>query len=797
MSVPGHIPQRFSRGRLAGGLLILAVINLLWFWPIYTGQGLPAGKDLVLSYQPMHYSLAVEDGPIRLWEPRGGFGFPMLAESQASQLYPPSLLARWLLPPETGIFPLICFHFFLAGVFMLILARELGLGLLSGLAAGLAWMGAGFLVSHASIPPILYQAVWLPALLACVVRFGNTHSPAPLALAGLLLGCQALAGHFQMLVFGGLFLGAFSLLAFPGRLGPKALVRWLPALVLIAGLGVAWSWVQLKPTFDFFLASSRDSGASGDWLSWNPLQAATLIQPHLFGADHHPVLVGAMPEHLQTYWGAGVGWVTSFYLGVTGLILALASLRGARTRLARFLWLALAVSLTLAAGKYLPLKAWLDHLPLIGAFQYPARWLYLALFCLALLAGLGMEHLLDSDSAIRQRLAKFTMLGGVVFLVLLTVAWWAAAHHPALLAGWLGDVDKYAPRLALAARTLDPLAGPNLWALFLLAATGLILWPGGRPKWSAGLAAGLLLALMATDSGVFLARQQVLIEPEFYQQRPGQAARAAGLTPGDRYFSLARYHSDPQDHQLDLLPPSLNLRTGLATVDYRGSLYFARFKRYFAALDRAYAAPDGRILDSPGGRRLFNLAGVGYFLRRQPCQAAFTELTAQKGPTWVYEVRGSLARVRWAGEAVYAKDDAQAWDLIQDPGVDLQRRVVLETAPRPGPAGNPTGPGQVSLEHESPGKMVLRTKTDTPGWLVLSQTYSPKWQARVDGRPSDLLRADYLFSAVALPPGEHKVKLRYLEPALFWGLASAGLALGISLLMLFWPRAMGRKGTRQ
>ena len=510
--------------------------------------------------------------------------------------------------------------------------------------------------------------------------------------------------------------------------------------------------------------------------------------------------MGALPQGLQTYWGAGVGWVTSFYLGLAALVLALASLGSARTRLTRFLWLALAVSLALAAGKYLPLKGWLDHLPLLGAFQYPARWLCLALFCLALLAGLGLERLLDSGPAPRKRLAKLTLWGGAAFLVLLAVGWWAAADHAARLAAWLGNADKYGPRLALAAVTLNPLYGPNLWALFLLAATGLILWPGGRPKWSMTVAAGLLLALMAVDSGVYLARQRVLVDPGFYSQTPGQAARQAGLKPGERYFSLARYHSDPMDHQLDLLPPSLNLRTGLATVDYRGSLYFARFKRYFAALDRAYAAPDGRILDSPGAKRLFNLAGVDYFLRRQASQAEFTDLSARVGPTWVYRVRGGVPHVRWVGEAVHASTGDQAWDLIQSNGFDPQRQVVLEAAPQPVPsgatAGGPSPTGQVSLVRASPGEMVFTTNATGPGWLVLGQAWSPKWRAEVDGRPGNLLRADYLFTAVALPPGGHDVRLVYREPALALGLGSAGLALAVSLLMLLGPRLARRREDR-
>jgi uncharacterized membrane protein YfhO len=45
-----------------------------------------------------------------------------------------------------------------------------------------------------------------------------------------------------------------------------------------------------------------------------------------------------------------------------------------------------------------------------------------------------------------------------------------------------------------------------------------------------------------------------------------------------------------------------------------------------------------------------------------------------------------------------------------------------------------------------------------PGLLVISQRAFPGWQAFVDGRPADVLPANIVFNAVALPAGRHTLE---------------------------------------
>ena len=75
----------------------------------------------------------------------------------------------------------------------------------------------------------------------------------------------------------------------------------------------------------------------------------------------------------------------------------------------------------------------------------------------------------------------------------------------------------------------------------------------------------------------------------------------------------------------------------------------------------------------------------------------------------------------------------------------------------------------------------MEAVTPSPAYLVFSEVWYPGWQARLDGEPTSLLRANYAFRAVYLPVGEHTVELTFSPGS--WRYASS-VSLG-TLLILF------------
>ena len=58
-------------------------------------------------------------------------------------------------------------------------------------------------------------------------------------------------------------------------------------------------------------------------------------------------------------------------------------------------------------------------------------------------------------------------------------------------------------------------------------------------------------------------------------------------------------------------------------------------------------------------------------------------------------------------------------------------------------------------------RVVIRAGTPGDGYLALMDSYDPDWHVDVDGMPATLMRANGLFRAVHLAPGEHTVTFTY------------------------------------
>src|SRR5262249_60321243 len=86
----------------------------------------------------------------------------------------------------------------------------------------------------------------------------------------------------------------------------------------------------------------------------------------------------------------------------------------------------------------------------------------------------------------------------------------------------------------------------------------------------------------------------------------------------------------------------------------------------------------------------------------------------------------------------------------------------------------------------------IDVQTPVPALLRLADQWYPDWVATVDGKPTSILRADYLLRAVAVPAGRHRVEFQFVSKAVRTGLllsiASAVVALALIAAGLWWAR---------
>jgi hypothetical protein len=75
-------------------------------------------------------------------------------------------------------------------------------------------------------------------------------------------------------------------------------------------------------------------------------------------------------------------------------------------------------------------------------------------------------------------------------------------------------------------------------------------------------------------------------------------------------------------------------------------------------------------------------------------------------------------------------------------------------------------------------RAVVKTRTNTPAFLVLSDVFYPGWQVRLDGQPAKIFPTNYVQRGVPVPAGEHLVEFRF-RPLSF------RLGVGITMAAFF------------
>lgn len=172
-----------------GGKTLLPAENLYQWEPYYTYRS-EAGasdvphnhllSDLVLqNYQWKSFSRqSLSQGEIPLWNPYQFSGIPFLAAGQQQVVYPLSLI-YYLLPLASAYGWFTVVNLWLAGVFMYLFVRVLGISRFGAVIAAITYELCGMFIASAVFPMILGASVWLPLLLTMaefiVRQIGRAH----------------------------------------------------------------------------------------------------------------------------------------------------------------------------------------------------------------------------------------------------------------------------------------------------------------------------------------------------------------------------------------------------------------------------------------------------------------------------------------------------------------------------------------------------------------------------------------------------------------------------------------------
>jgi len=779
---PAAGPPRWwqAPGWIAAG--VLAVATLLLFRDVMIGGQTFLSPD---ATAPAGFARlgeqSLREGVYPLWNPYLFCGMPSFASLAYNPfLYPPD----WPLWVVTRLLPLpdltwLVLYYFLAGLGVYHLCREWGVGQGGATVAGLAFLSMPNLMAvgaHGHGSQLVDSALvpWLLWLAARVFRRGRLTDVAWLALVA---GCQLLRGHVQICYYSWLALALYALFelarggadrpALPGRLARAAGVGGA------LGLGLALAAFLYLPVQEYTRLSIRGGGEGGgvglayatQW-SFSPVELLTFLVP------------GAVGFGGRTYWGSMPFTDYPHYMGLALLALAAVGLaRARRAATVAFLAALAAAAVLVAFGQHGFLYPLLyDHLPQFNKFRVPVMILLLTQLAVACLAGMGLDAVLEARAGggAGARRTRWALLAA------------GAAAALVLVAGLMPDL--WRGGAAALARSLRPnLGGPDLEAALagaagdavrvgLLAAVALAAaWLALRGRLPAGGLLGVVALVTVVDLWVV---NQRIVAPVL-----GPPAAAQVESERDEVIDFLVAQADSAAARGD------QFRVLALGDDFRSNRYagfaLAVFGGYHAAKPKlaqeyldalAPLLPVQRFLDGQGwqGAGFLNAAN-GAFVVAPGLVPPGTPLVPvfQGQRQMVYRNPEALPRASLATRFEVLPPDRQLARLLS-PGYDPRAAVLLEAAPAAalGPAG-----GQVRITRYGLNSVAMEAETPGPAVLRFADLYFPGWTARVDGRETPILRADFAFRAVLLPAGRHRVEWSYQSRALRLGLWVSGAAL--------------------
>ncbi len=796
-----------ARPHLAAGLLLGACV-LGYLWPVLVGGKILSPLAILYSWPPWrglapsdvsHYynSLLVDlplvdypwrvlarsfihEGTFPAWNPYALGGIPFYSNPQTG-IFSPFNLPLWILPLTYGLGVAAAAKLFTGAFGAYLLVRQLRLGFLPGLLAGIAFAFSATNVvwlAHETLPGVV---VMLPWAIWLVERIFEGGRPASMLALAAVVAIGLGGGHPGMQVELLLVIAAYALVRAACQRGRSADrdVDCVPlgrALALVAGgiaAGVALMAFMLLPEA---LSSQGTVGVvarhSGELPSSRmPFRAvATTIFPDWWGrpsAFEAPLNV-ANASVLQVNYCE-----RTFYAGTVALLLALVGVAapGGRRRKLPF---ALVGAVALAVTVHVPGIIWAArHVPLLSSVE-PERLHFAFEFCVAVLAAFGLQAIIDGAASGRQRLGVVlaaAFVGGAAFFA--TGASGDDVRHT--LRHFLSGTD-YRDTGVLA------LTAVGWFLFFALAVGGLLLLLRLRPRWRTGLAVALVL-LATMDAYRFVHGFQPM----------GPASRVVPpVTPALAY--LQRHRAEGRVVGVgDVLPPDTGLVLGLRDArGYDPPNPTVRMLRLWRRVNSAQPSwkplrvdaidvPHLHVLGALGVRLLVTEPGTTF------SRHAFPYLkTVYDGDDATVIANAQVAPRAYVPVSVRVTADRSATEeAIAEARFDPRTEVAVERD-QPGVASLDPANGSAAVVVDRNARVAVRARLNRRGLVVLDDSLMPGWSVRVDGRAATPLHVNSVMRGVIVPAGRHEVVWSYRVPGL-----RAGALVSAVTLLLFAGAAIG------
>jgi hypothetical protein len=129
---------------------------------------------------------------------------------------------------------------------------------------------------------------------------------------------------------------------------------------------------------------------------------------------------------------------------------------------------------------------------------------------------------------------------------------------------------------------------------------------------------------------------------------------------------------------------------------------------------------------------------------------------------FIYRLEGVLPRFRMVESVAIEPTDRAVLDRVA--GMNSNEAVINATDAGALGGQRKFAPGKVSIVRYTPDEIVLDLDHQETGFLVIGNTWSPYWNAEIDGLPSALIRINNAQYGLVVSRAGHRVRLHYTPP---------------------------------
>lgn len=683
---------------------------------------------------------SLKNGFIPLWNPYSFGGTPHLANYQSAVLSPISL-GFFIMPFIDWWSMLVLLQPLLAGLFMYLFAKTLKQSAAAALISSISFMFCGFITCWMGYATLGYAILFLPLALFAIQKYYGQKKSRYLFLLSVSIPMSFFSGHFQISLYFLLFTLAYVVFKFFQTRNIRATCYML----LSAFSGLLICAPQLFPTIELYSQSFRSViFQKAEVIPWGYLP--TLLAPDFFG---NPVTRNA-------WFGSYAEW--NGYVGIVGVLLFLYSLKNIKKGVVLFFALTALIGLLFAFDSPLLNLLVFLKIPVLSTSAL-SRVIVLFSFSVAVLAGFGLDAILKD--------IKNKKFRGITLLLLFSGL---------IITGlWLVSILKIFLSSEHAVISRSNLKLPTLILLIFYMVIGFGMFV--KSKKTPVIVSMLLVLLLAFDMLRFSTKwmpfdPKNLVYPKaavtlFYPQIEG-SSRVLGEygAEGSVYYRL----------------PSV--------VGY-DAVYIRRYGQFIASLDLGVLKDSYRSVVEYPKMGKYALLGANFLGGRYIVHKITDGQNVWEFPFWKYDLKtvhlifddkkyqilentNAFPRAFLVENVVKEKDSQKILNKMFSKKFNLRNSAVVEED-----LGliYKLGTGSAKITKYSPNRIIIKTVSSKPSFLVLTDPFYPGWKATVDNRATPIYRTDFAFRGIVVPGGAHTVEFNYVPASFRYGIYVAIIGL--------------------